>query len=228
MKAWLAKPQLLRADKDAAYHKVFEIDLGSITEPLVACPNDPDKIKTLSEIANEKPSTRSSSGSCMTNIGHFRALANVYKHSKVEYLNTVTWVCPPTRMDEAVLVQEGHYGLFGRIGARREIPGCSLCMGNQARVRPGARVFSTSTRNFDGRMGRDAQVYLGLSRRAGGGVLMMLGRACPPRTRKYLEAMRTCVDPFEKSIYRYMDFSQMSARVPDYQAGGVGRRPSPA
>ena len=160
MEDWLAKPTLLRADKDAEYAKVFDIDLATITEPLVACPNDPDKIKTLSEVAGEKVD-EVFVGSCMTNIGHFRALANVYKQTKVEYLNTVTWICPPTRMDEKVLNDEGHYGLFGKIGARREIPGCSLCMGNQARVRPGAVIFSTSTRNFDGRMGRDAQCYLG-------------------------------------------------------------------
>ncbi len=212
MEAWLAKPQLLRADQDAEYAKVFEIDLASITEPLVACPNDPDKIKTLSEIANE-PIEEVFVGSCMTNIGHFRALANVYKQTKVEYLDTVTWICPPTRMDEAVLIEEGHYSLFGKMGARREIPGCSLCMGNQARVRPGAKVFSTSTRNFDGRMGRDAQVYLGSAELAA--VCSMLGRL--PTKAEYLETMKRCVDPFEKSIYRYLDFSKMSARVPDYR-----------
>jgi aconitate hydratase 2/2-methylisocitrate dehydratase len=212
MEAWLAKPQLLRADTDAEYAKVFEIDLATITEPLVACPNDPDKIKALSEIANE-PIEEVFVGSCMTNIGHFRALANVYKHSKAEYLDTVTWICPPTRMDEAVLIEEGHYSLFGKMGARREIPGCSLCMGNQARVRPGAKVFSTSTRNFDGRMGRDAQVYLGSAELAA--VCSMLGRL--PTKAEYLETMKRCVDPFEKSIYRYLDFSKMSARVPDYR-----------
>jgi aconitate hydratase 2/2-methylisocitrate dehydratase len=236
MKAWLAKPELLRADPglaltnqkpivdgrgrtvgtvadaaDQRYAKVFVIDMDAIDEPLLALPNDPDKIKTLSEVAGGKID-EVFVGSCMTNIGHFRALANVYRHSKVEYLNTVTWISPPTRMDEAVLNQEGHYGLFGQIGARREIPGCSLCMGNQARVRPGAQVFSTSTRNFDNRMGKDAQVYLGSAELAG--VISIMGRL-PTRT-EYLEVMAKCVSPFEKSIYKYLDFTQLSARVPDF------------
>jgi len=211
MEAWLASPQLMRADPEAVYAKVFEINLDTITEPLVACPNDPDKIKTLTEVENSKID-EVFVGSCMTNIGHFRALANVYKHTKVEYLNSITWICPPTRMDEAVLVAEGQYSLFGKIGARREIPGCSLCMGNQARVRPAATVFSTSTRNFDGRMGRDAQVYLGSAELAA--VCSILGRM--PTKVEYLEYMKKCVDPFEKSIYKYLDFTQVSARIPDY------------
>ena len=236
MKAWLAKPELLRADPglelsnqkpivdgrgktvgtvaDAAdnrYAKVFVIDMNAIDEPLLALPNDPDKIKTLSEVAGNKID-EVFVGSCMTNIGHFRALANVYKHSKVEYLNAVTWICPPTRMDEAVLNQEGHYGLFGQIGARREIPGCSLCMGNQARVRPGAFVFSTSTRNFDNRMGKDAQCYLGSAELAG--VISIMGKI--PTKSEYLDIMAKCVSPFEKSIYKYLDFTQLSARVPNF------------
>lgn len=238
MQAWLAKPELLRADAgvelvnakpvldglgktigtandvaDKRYAKVYVIDMNAITEPLVACPNDPDKIKTLSEVAQAKVD-EVFVGSCMTNIGHFRALANVYKHSKVEYLNTVTWISPPTRMDEAVLNQEGHYGLFGKIGARREIPGCSLCMGNQARVRPNAVIFSTSTRNFDNRMGRDAQCYLGSAELAG--VISILGRF--PTADEYREQMAKCVSPFEKTIYKYLDFTQMTARVPDFKA----------
>ncbi|MBA2479873.1 MAG: bifunctional aconitate hydratase 2/2-methylisocitrate dehydratase [Planctomycetes bacterium] len=213
MEEWLKNPVLLRADADAEYAKVYEIDLATITEPLIACPNDPDRIKSLSEVANE-PIDEVFVGSCMTNIGHFRALANVYKHTKVEYLKPTTWICPPTRMDEAVLMQEGHYGLFGKVGARREIPGCSLCMGNQARCRPASKVFSTSTRNFDGRMGRDAQVYLGSAELAA--VVSILGRL--PTKDEYLEHMKKCIDPFEKSIYKYMDFSQMSARMPDFKA----------
>jgi aconitate hydratase 2/2-methylisocitrate dehydratase len=239
MQAWLKKPELLRADPglqlvgakdivnagkkvgsvadaaDKRYAKVYTIDLDAIDEPLIACPNDPDKIKTLSELAGSKVD-EVFVGSCMTNIGHFRALSNVYKHSKVDYLNAVTWISPPTRMDEAVLNQEGHYGLFGQIGARREIPGCSLCMGNQARVKPGAHVFSTSTRNFDNRMGRDAQVYLGSAELAA--VISMLGRI--PTRAEYLDVMAKCVSPFEKSIYKYLDFSQMSARVPDFSMAG--------
>jgi aconitate hydratase 2/2-methylisocitrate dehydratase len=236
MRAWLAKPELLRADSglqlvetvpvkdglgrvigtastcaDKRYAKVFTIDMNAVGEPLLACPNDPDKIRTLTEEQNTKVD-EVFVGSCMTNIGHFRALANVYKHSKTEYLTATTWICPPTRMDEAVLNQEGHYGLFGKIGARREIPGCSLCMGNQARVRPGAVVFSTSTRNFDNRMGRDALCYLGSAELAG--VISILGRI--PTPAEYREHMEKCVNPFEKSIYRYLDFTQMSARVPDF------------
>ena len=236
MKAWLAKPELLRADAglelvgakpivdgrgrtvgqaadaaDRRYAKVFTIDMSAIDEPLVACPNDPDAIKTLSEIAGAKID-EVFVGSCMTNIGHFRALANVYKHTKTEYLTTVTWICPPTRMDEAVLNQEGHYGLFGQIGARREIPGCSLCMGNQARVKPGAHVFSTSTRNFDNRMGRDAKVYLGSAELAG--AVSILGRF--PSPQEYRDLMAKTVSPFEASIYKYLDFTQMSARVPSF------------
>jgi aconitate hydratase 2 / 2-methylisocitrate dehydratase len=218
MQAWLKNPVLMRADRDAEYAKVYEIDLATITEPLIACPNDPDRIKSLSEVANE-PIDEVFVGSCMTNIGHFRALANVYKHTKVEYLKPTTWICPPTRMDEAVLMQEGHYGLFGKVGARREIPGCSLCMGNQARCRPGSKLFSTSTRNFDGRMGRDAQVYLGSAELAA--VVSILGRL--PTKDEYLEHMKKCIDPFEKSIYRYLDFSQMSARVPDFKAVAAAR-----
>ncbi len=236
MKAWLVKPELLRADPglelanqkpiidgrgktvgtvadaaDKRYAKVFVIDMNAIDEPLIALPNDPDKIKTLSEVAGNKID-EVFVGSCMTNIGHFRALANVYKNSGVEYLNTVTWISPPTRMDETVLNQEGHYGLFGKIGARREIPGCSLCMGNQARVRPNAHVFSTSTRNFDNRMGKDAQCYLGSAELAG--VISIMGKI--PTKDEYLAVMAKCVSPFEKSIYKYLDFTQLSARVPDF------------
>jgi aconitate hydratase 2 / 2-methylisocitrate dehydratase len=214
MEDWLANPKLLRADKDAEYAKVFDIDLDTITEPLVACPNDPDLIKSLSEVANDKID-EVFVGSCMTNIGHFRALANVYKNSKAEYTQAVTWICPPTRMDELVLKQEGHYALFGKMGARREIPGCSLCMGNQARTRPGARVFSTSTRNFDNRMGRDAQVYLGSAELAA--VISLLGRI--PTKEEYHEYMKRCVNPFEAKIYKYLDFTQMSARSESYVVG---------
>ncbi len=236
MQAWLAKPELLRADggleltatrevkdglgrvigtvNDAAdkrYAKVYVINMDAIGEPLLACPNDPDRIRTLSEEQNTKID-EVFVGSCMTNIGHFRALASVYKQTKTEYLNAVTWICPPTRMDEAVLQQEGHYGLFGQIGARREIPGCSLCMGNQARVRPQATIFSTSTRNFDNRMGRDAKCYLGSAELAA--VISILGRI--PTPQEYREHMAKCVSPFEASIYKYLDFTQMTARVPNF------------
>jgi aconitate hydratase 2 / 2-methylisocitrate dehydratase len=239
MQAWLAKPELLRADPgvqltgtrevkdglgrvigtvndtaDKRYAKVFVIDMNAIAEPLLACPNDPDRIKTLTEEQGTKVD-EVFVGSCMTNIGHFRALANVYKHTGVEYLTATTWISPPTRMDEAVLQAEGQYSLFGKIGARREIPGCSLCMGNQARVRPNAVIFSTSTRNFDNRMGRDAKCYLGSAELAG--VISILGRI--PTADEYRSYMAMCVSPFEASIYKYLDFTQMSARIPSYAVG---------
>lgn len=211
MEAWLAKPELMRADGDAEYAYVLEIDLADISEPILALPNDPDKVDTLSNVAGN-PIEEVFVGSCMTNIGHFRALANVLKNSGEEYVNATTWVCPPTRMDEAVLQQEGHYALYGKMGCRREIPGCSLCMGNQARVRPSATVFSTSTRNFNNRMGRRAQVYLGSAELAA--VIALLGKI--PTREEYLEVMEKCVSPFEGEIYRYMDFTQMSARVANF------------
>ena len=211
MNAWLAKPELLRADKGAEYAYTLEIDMDQITEPILALPNDPDKVGTLSDVAGSKID-EVFVGSCMTNIGHFRALANVLKNSGSEYVDATTWVCPPTRMDEQVLQEEGHYGLFGKMGCRREIPGCSLCMGNQARVRPGATVFSTSTRNFNNRMGRGAQVYLGSAELAA--VCSLLGKI--PTKQEYLDMMEKCVSPFSADIYRYMDFTQMSARVKSF------------
>ncbi|TVR14081.1 MAG: bifunctional aconitate hydratase 2/2-methylisocitrate dehydratase [Planctomycetota bacterium] len=214
MQAWLDKPELLRADGDAEYAAVYEIDLATITEPIVACPNDPDKVALLSEVAGNGVD-EVFVGSCMTNIGHFRATANVLKHSGAEYVTATTWICPPTRMDELQLQKEGHYGLFGKMGCRREIPGCSLCMGNQARVRPGATVFSTSTRNFNNRMGRDAQVYLGSAELAA--TIALLGRI--PTVDEYRDMMAKCVNPFAKDIYRYLDFRETNARVESFAVG---------
>ena len=211
MQAWVDNPTLMRADADAEYDKVYEIDLATITEPIVCCPNDPDKVALLSEVAGNKVD-EVFVGSCMTNIGHFRAAANVLKNSGAEYVESVLWVCPPTRMDERVLKSEGLYALFGKMGARREVPGCSLCMGNQARVRPRATVFSTSTRNFNNRMGKDAQVYLGSAELAA--AIAILGKL--PTPAEYLEIMEKCISPFESEIYRYMDFRQMSARVESF------------
>ena len=211
MEEWLKNPELLRADDDAEYAYVLDIDLSTITEPILALPNDPDKVATLSDVAGNTID-EVFVGSCMTNIGHFRALANVLKNSGEEYVNATTWISPPTRMDESVLKQEGHYSLYGKMGCRREIPGCSLCMGNQARVRPGATIFSTSTRNFNNRMGRDAQCYLGSAELAA--VIALLGKI--PNKDEYLEMMEKCVNPFADEIYRYMDFTQMSARVEDF------------
>ena len=163
MKKWLENPTLLRADKDAKYAYVLEIDLNEIKEPILACPNDPDDVATLSEILQDEKRPKNIDevfvGSCMTNIGHYRALGEILKDKGM--LKTRLWVVPPTKMDKAQLINEGYYSIFGAAGARIEVPGCSLCMGNQARVNDGAVVFSTSTRNFDNRMGMGAKVYLG-------------------------------------------------------------------
>merc|ERR1719375_3113761 len=154
----MANPVLMEADKDAEYHRVFDIDLDQITEPILCCPNDPDDAKTLSEVAGEKID-EVFIGSCMTNIGHFRAAGKLLSGYDGQ-LPTRLWVAPPTKMDEAQLTAEGYYSIFGKVGARTEMPGCSLCMGNQARVGDETTVVSTSTRNFPNRLGRGANVYL--------------------------------------------------------------------
>ncbi|GBG16048.1 aconitate hydratase 2 / 2-methylisocitrate dehydratase, partial [Novimethylophilus kurashikiensis] len=156
--AWLGNQDLLEPDADAEYAHVIEIDLNEIKEPLLACPNDPDDIKPLSAVVGDKID-EVFIGSCMTNIGHYRAAAKVLDDAGL--IPTRLWIAPPTRMDESELREEGAYSVFGRVGGRTEVPGCSLCMGNQARVADKATVFSTSTRNFDNRMGKDARVYLG-------------------------------------------------------------------
>jgi len=202
MQAWLAKPELLEADADAEYAHVIEIDLNEIKEPLVACPNDPDDIKPLSAVVGDKVD-EVFIGSCMTNIGHYRAAAKVLEGSGA--IPTRLWIAPPTRMDEAQLRDEGVYSVFGVAGARTEVPGCSLCMGNQARVADKATVFSTSTRNFDNRMGRDARVYLGSAELAA--VCAKLGRM-PTQT----EYMETVGDKLANTaeIYKYLNFNQMT------------------
>ncbi len=202
MQAWLAKPALLKADADAEYAHVIEIDLNEIKEPLVACPNDPDDIKTLSAVHGDKVD-EVFIGSCMTNIGHYRAAAKVLEGAS--NIPTRLWVAPPTRMDEAQLRDEGVYATFGVVGARTEVPGCSLCMGNQARVADKATVFSTSTRNFDNRMGKDARVYLGSAELAA--VCAKLGRM--PTHAEYLETIgNKLADTTE--IYKYLNFHQMT------------------
>merc|ERR1719327_1903807 len=158
MEAWLANPQLMEADKEATYHKVYEIDLSKITEPILCAPNDPDDARTLSDVAGEKID-EVFIGSCMTNIGHFRAAGALLKSHEGQ-LPTRLWVSPPTKMDEAQLTAEGFYSIYGQVGARTEMPGCSLCMGNQARVADKSTVVSTSTRNFPNRLGRGSNVYL--------------------------------------------------------------------
>ncbi|MPS48681.1 bifunctional aconitate hydratase 2/2-methylisocitrate dehydratase [Methylobacillus sp.] len=202
MEAWLADPQLLEADKDAEYAYVLEIDLNDIKEPLVACPNDPDDIKPLSAVVGDKID-EVFIGSCMTNIGHYRAAAKVLEGAG--NIPTRLWIAPPTRMDESQLRDEGVYSVFGVAGARTEVPGCSLCMGNQARVADKATVFSTSTRNFDNRMGKDARVYLGSAELAA--VCARLGRI--PTQAEYLEIIGDKLTKHADNIYKYLNFDQM-------------------
>jgi len=208
MRDWIANPQLLEADKDAEYAAVIEIDLNEIKEPILACPNDPDDVKTLTEIHEAGLKTEIDEvfvGSCMTNIGLFRALGEVLKgEGKVP---TKLWVCPPTKMDEKTLQEEGYYAIFGSAGARTEIPGCSLCMGNQASVDQGAWVFSTSTRNFDNRLGKDSQVYLGSAELAA--VVALKGRI--PTAEEYLEIVPNKIKPeMTDEVYKYLNFNKVS------------------
>ncbi|MEB3255264.1 MAG: bifunctional aconitate hydratase 2/2-methylisocitrate dehydratase [Synechococcaceae cyanobacterium] len=202
MEAWLADPQLLAADADAEYAAVIEIDLDAITEPILACPNDPDNVKPLSEVAGD-PIDEVFIGSCMTNIGHYRAAANVLEGQGQNAARL--WVCPPTRMDEAKLREEGYYAIFEAAGSRMEMPGCSLCMGNQARVEDNTTVFSTSTRNFNNRLGNGAQVYLGSAELAA--VCAQLGRI--PTKEEYLAIAAERIDPFGEQLYRYLNFDQI-------------------
>lgn len=207
MKEWIANPVLLEPDSDAEYAAIIEIDLADIKEPILACPNDPDDVATLSEIhANAKRPKNIDEvfiGSCMTNIGHFRAFGEIVKNEGQS--KTQIWIAPPTKMDEKELTKEGYFSLFGAAGARLEAPGCSLCMGNQARVRDNAVVFSTSTRNFDNRMGKGAQVYLGSAEL--GGVCAMLGRL--PTAQEYLEIAPKKIEAKKESIYTYLNFNLM-------------------
>ncbi|TWH10849.1 MULTISPECIES: bifunctional aconitate hydratase 2/2-methylisocitrate dehydratase [Pseudoxanthomonas] len=201
MEEWLADPQLLEPDADAEYAAVIEIDLNEIVEPIVACPNDPDDVKTLSEVAGTKID-EVFIGSCMTNIGHFRAAAKLLEGKRD--IPTRLWVAPPTKMDASELTKEGHYGTFGVAGARMEMPGCSLCMGNQAQVREGATVFSTSTRNFPNRLGRNTNVFLGSAELAA--ICSRLGRI--PTREEYLADIGV-INEKGAEIYRYMNFDQI-------------------
>ena len=201
VQAWLDKPELLEADKDAEYAAVIEIDLADIKEPIVCCPNDPDDAKFLSEVAGTKID-EAFIGSCMTNIGHFRAAAKVLGGARD--IPVKLWVAPPTKMDESELIKEGHYATFGSAGARTEMPGCSLCMGNQAQVREGATVMSTSTRNFPNRLGKNTNVFLGSAELAA--VCSKLGRI--PTLAEYHEAVGI-IGQDSASIYRYMNFDQI-------------------
>ena len=201
VEAWLANPQLLEADKDAEYAAVIEIDLADIKEPIVCCPNDPDDAKFMSEVSGTKID-EAFIGSCMTNIGHFRAAAKLLGGQRD--IPVKLWVAPPTKMDEAELMKEGHYAAFGTAGARTEMPGCSLCMGNQAQVREGATVMSTSTRNFPNRLGKNTNVFLGSAELAA--ICSKLGRI--PTVAEYQEAMGI-IDADKDSVYRYMNFDQI-------------------
>ncbi|MBJ6977825.1 bifunctional aconitate hydratase 2/2-methylisocitrate dehydratase [Luteimonas sp. MC1895] len=201
MEQWLADPQLLEPDADAEYAAVIEIDLAEIVEPIVCCPNDPDDAKTLSDVAGNTID-EVFIGSCMTNIGHFRAAAKLLEGKRD--IPTRLWVAPPTKMDASELTKEGHYGTFGAAGARMEMPGCSLCMGNQAQIREGATAMSTSTRNFPNRLGRNTDVYLGSAELAA--ICSRLGRI--PTRAEYMEGVGVISDKGAE-IYRYMNFDQI-------------------
>jgi aconitate hydratase 2 / 2-methylisocitrate dehydratase len=201
MEKWLADPKLLKADADAEYTAVIDIDLAEITEPIVCCPNDPDDAKTLSDVAGSKID-EVFIGSCMTNIGHFRAASKLLEGKRD--IPVKLWMAPPTKMDAQQLTEEGHYGVFGAAGARMEMPGCSLCMGNQAQVKEGATVMSTSTRNFPNRLGKNTNVYLGSAELAA--ICSKLGRI--PTKTEYLTDMGV-LNKSGDQIYRYMNFDQM-------------------
>ena len=203
MKDWLKAPSLMKADTDAEYAAVIEIDLNQICEPIVCCPNDPDDAKLLSEVSGDKVDDVFI-GSCMTNIGHFRAAGKLL--DEADKINTRFWICPPTRMDAHTLMEEGYYNIYGKAGARTEMPGCSLCMGNQARVLAGATVLSTSTRNFPNRLGDGANVYLTSAELASvGGILGRL----PTRDEYFSYAKK--IDSMASEIYRYMNFDQIAS-----------------
>jgi aconitate hydratase 2/2-methylisocitrate dehydratase len=204
MEAWLDNPVLLEPDADAEYAKILEIDLDTIDEPLLACPNDPDDIKKLSEVAGTHVD-EVFVGSCMTNIGHFRAVGSLLEKF-AQPVPTRLWIAPPTRMDQAQLVEEGVYAKFAVAGARTEMPGCSLCMGNQASARPGATVVSTSTRNFPNRLGKDTNVFLSSAEVAA--VASMLGRL--PTKDEYLGYAKR-LEASSGEIYKYLNFDQMTA-----------------
>ena len=201
MQAWLADPQLLKRDANADYAAVIEIDLADIHEPIVACPNDPDDVKTLSDVAGTVIE-EVFIGSCMTNIGHFRAASKLLEGKRD--IPVKLWMAPPTKMDAKQLSEEGHYGVLGSAGARMEMPGCSLCMGNQAQVKEGATVFSTSTRNFPNRLGKNSNVYLGSAELAA--ICSKLGRI--PSKAEYMADMKV-LTVASKEVYQYLNFDQV-------------------
>ncbi len=202
VKDWLENGELMEADSNAEYADIIEINLDEMKEPVLACPNDPDDVKLLSEVAGDKVDDVFI-GSCMTNIGHFRAAAKVLEGNGQS--QSLLWICPPTKMDLEQLRKEGYYSSFSAAGARMEMPGCSLCMGNQARVKDGHTVFSTSTRNFNNRMGKDARVYLGSSELAA--VTALMGKI--PNLEEYLKYMNENINGKEEDLYRYLNFHLM-------------------
>jgi len=206
MEVWIANPQLLKADADAQYAAVIEIDLADVKEPIVACPNDPDDVKLLSEVAGAKID-EVFIGSCMTNIGHFRAAGKILEGKSDLVANGATrlWIAPPTKMDAMILNEEGYYAVLGKSGARMEMPGCSLCMGNQAQIRKGSTAISTSTRNFPNRLGIDTFVYLGSAELAA--ICALLGRI--PTVAEYMEKVKV-VNAKAAEIYRYMNFDKIA------------------
>ncbi len=201
MEDWIANGELLAGDADAEYAAVIEIDLADIKEPIVACPNDPDDVKLLSEVAGDKID-EVFIGSCMTNIGHFRAAGKVLDGKSD--IPTRLWIAPPTKMDAMILNEEGYYGVLGKSGARMEMPGCSLCMGNQAQIRKGSTAMSTSTRNFPNRLGIDTRVYLGSAELAA--VCALMGKI--PTVQEYMAQVEV-VNKKAADIYRYMNFDQI-------------------
>ncbi len=203
MEEWLANPELMEADKDAEYEAVIEIDLNELKEPVLCAPNDPDDARLLSEVAGDKVD-EVFIGSCMTNIGHFRAAGKLLDKVEPGTLATTLWIAPPTKMDQHQLMEEGYYNIFGKSGARLEMPGCSLCMGNQARVKPKSTVVSTSTRNFPNRLGQGANVYLASAELAS--VSAVLGKL--PSVAEYMEYAKE-IDSMADDIYVYMNFDQM-------------------
>ena len=204
MEAWLADPKLMRADADAEYHTVIEIDMDQIKEPVLCCPNDPDDAKTLSDVAGAKID-EVFIGSCMTNIGHFRAAGKLLQKVESGTMPTRLWIAPPTKMDQHQLTEEGYYNIFGSAGARTEMPGCSLCMGNQARIAPKSTAVSTSTRNFPNRLGQGADVYLASAELAA--VASILGKL--PTTEEYMQYAAD-IDSMSGEIYKYLNFDQMA------------------
>ncbi len=202
MKNWLKKPSLIQPDSNAQYEEIIEIDLAKVTQPIVACPNDPDNVKEITDVANTNID-EVFIGSCMTNIGHYRAAAKVLEG--VQNLKAKLWICPPTKMDEETLKAEGYYKIFEDCGARLELPGCSLCMGNQARVDEGSVVFSTSTRNFDNRLGKNAQVFLGSAELAA--VCALLGKI--PEVEEYQDITKNKINPYSDELYRYLQFDEI-------------------